>query len=108
MIIHQSFKNIYTRLFDNFLNFLKNKNIIPLGLTFIISLNINKISNDFIESIVSPIINRFFGKESTIALKDRTITIFGITFLIGKFINSLLQFIVILYIVYWIYTFTEN
>ena len=108
MIIQQSFKKIYNHVFSNFFNFLKNKNILSLGLAFIISMNVNKLSNDFISSIVSPLINRIFGTESDIQLKDRKITIFGITFLIGNFINSLIQFIVILYIVYWIYTFTEH
>lgn len=108
MIIQQSFKKIYNHVFSNFFNFLKNKNILSLGLAFIISMNVNKLSNDFITSIVSPLINRIFGTESDIELKDRKITIFGITFLIGNFINSLIQFIVILYIVYWIYTFTEH
>jgi large-conductance mechanosensitive channel len=97
---------LYKKLITNFYKFLKNKNIIPLGLAFIISININKLANDFITNIISPIVNRIFGQTDKVQLKDRVLTILGIRFELGNFLISALQFIVILYIVYFVFTLT--
>ncbi len=99
-------EKIYSNFFTNFINFLKGTNIIQVGVAFIVATNVNNIINIFINSILNPIINRIFGSEGNDKnqkeLKDKTITILGIKFGIGAFISGLIQFLIILYIVYMI------
>jgi large-conductance mechanosensitive channel len=90
----------------HFISFLNKFNIIPLAFSLIISLNLNQLSNSFIERIISPIINKLFNK-SDIKLKDRNFTIVGITFEYGHFLVNLLQFtftLIILFLLYLLYT----
>lgn len=91
---------------QHFLYFLEKFNIIPLAFSLIISLNLNQLSNSFIERIISPLINSLFNNKD-IKLKDRNLTILGITFEYGYFLVNLLQFIftlVILFLLYLLYT----
>jgi large-conductance mechanosensitive channel len=89
-----------------FFLFLTKFNIIPLAFSLIISLNLNQLSNSFIEAIISPVINRLLNNNE-IKLKDRKLTILGITFEYGPFLLNLLQFIftlIILFSLYLLYT----
>lgn len=89
-----------------FLTFLDKFNIIPVAFSLIISLNLNQLSNSFIETLISPIINRIFNNED-IQLKDRKYTIFGITFEYGQFLINLIQFmftLLTLFMLYILYT----
>ncbi len=89
-----------------FFLFLDKFNIIPLAFSLIISLNLNQLSNSFIETIISPIINKLFNNDN-IKLKQREITIFGIRFEIGQFLINFIQFIftlITLYLLYLLYT----
>ena len=97
------------RILD-FLEFLNKFNIIPLAFSLIITLNLNQLSNSFIENIISPVINSCF-KDNTINLKDRIITINGIKFGIGAFLINLIQFIftlITLYLLYLLYVHITN
>ena len=95
---------------DYFFSFLDKFNIIPVAFSLIISLNLNQLSNSFIESLISPIINRLFN-NADIQLKDRKYTIFGITFEYGQFLVNLIQFmftLLILFTLYILYTHISN
>jgi large-conductance mechanosensitive channel len=89
---------------SHFLLFLNKFNIIPLAFSLIISLNLNQLSNSFIETIISPIVNAFFN-NSNIKLKNRDVVILGIRFEYGLFLIHLIQFIFTLIILYFIYLF---
>lgn len=89
---------------DPFIAFISKFNIIPLAFSIIISLNLNQLSNTFIETIISPIINRLFI-NSDIRLKDRKIVILGIKFEIGQFLIHFIQFVFTLVMLYFIYLF---
>jgi large-conductance mechanosensitive channel len=93
-----------------FLTFLDKFNIIPLAFSLIISLNLNQLSNTFIQTMISPIINKLFNNDN-IKLKDQEITILGIKFEFGLFLINLIQFIftlIILYILYLLYKYISN
>jgi len=85
-----------------FFLFLDKFNIIPLAFSLIISLNLNQLSNSFIETIISPIINKLFN-DNNIKLKERVVIIFGIKFEIGQFLINLVQFIFTLITLYTLY-----
>ena len=111
-------KNIYSG-FKKFISFIKKEDVINLGIGFILATAINNFLLIVIDSIIMPIVNRIFGPEASaniidttdasnasnnnvIKFKNRTFNIFGINFGIGQFVIGLVQFIIILYIVYLI------
>jgi large-conductance mechanosensitive channel len=98
--------NTITKIIDinPFISFIGKFNIIPLAFSIIISLNLNQLSNTFIETIISPIINKIFV-NSDIRLKDRKIIILGVKFEIGQFLSHLIQFVFTLIMLYFIYLF---
>lgn len=96
--ISNGMKNSY----DGFINFLVSKNIIGIGLAFIISTNINNLASNFIDNIISPIIQKIRANSDK-KLKDVKFDIFGIKFEIGDFIMTLLKFIITMIFVYIIY-----
>jgi large-conductance mechanosensitive channel len=95
-------KNLLSNVIYEFYDFLSSRNILELGLAFIISTNINRLSNDFIDNIVSPVIKRLTGSEED-KLKDVKLDIFGINFEIGNFIMSVLKFIIMMMILYYLF-----
>jgi large-conductance mechanosensitive channel len=88
----------------HFLSFLDKFNIIPLAFSLIISLNLNQLSNSFIETIISPIINALFN-NSNIKLKNREVVILGIKFEYGQFLVNLIQFMFTLITLFILYLF---
>jgi len=93
-----------------FLEFLNKFNIIPFAFSLIITLNLNHLSNSFIENIISPIVNTAF-KNNNINLKDRVLTVYGIRFGIGPFLISIIQFLftlITLYLLYLFYKYVTN
>ena len=102
---------IYTNIFTNFLHFIITQKILQLGSAFIIGINISNFVTIIVNNIFTPIINRFYGPETgttTIPFINRTYSILGIQFGYGLVISGLLQFIIILYIVYILYLITED
>ena len=99
---------LYDSAFKNFITFIKKKDILQLCIAFIISININNLSTILIENFIAPIINRLFGPETGTdkPFKDRKMVIFGINFGIGKIISGILEFILVLYVIYIIYSVT--
>ena len=94
----------------HFFDFLNKFNIIPFAFSLIITLNLNQLSNSFIENIISPIVNTAF-KNNHINLRDRVITIYGIRFGIGPFLITLIQFLftlITLYLLYLLYIYVTN
>ena len=100
-------KKIYTNVYSNFIDFLKRRKLLTVVVTVFISINVSHIVNLFIESFVSPLINKLLG-GNTINLEDRTYTIYNITFPLGRFFNGLIQFILIIYIFYVVYSIYTN
>lgn len=93
-----------------FFDFLNKFNIIPFAFSLIITLNLNQLSNSFIENIISPIVNTGF-KNNNINLKDRILTIYGIRFGIGPFLITFIQFLftlITLYLLYLFYIYVTN
>jgi len=86
---------------NDFGSFLMSNNIPQIAIAFMISTQISRVSNDFIDNIISPIINKIIGQEAT-TLQEKYIEIFGIKFQVGNFFASILKFILFLIILYYI------
>jgi large-conductance mechanosensitive channel len=87
--------------YSNFINFLIENNVVSMGLAFIISTQVTAVFNDMMTSIISPIFARIIGSSES-KIEDVKLHIFGIEFLIGKFLFSLLHFYIILLILFYI------
>ncbi len=85
--------------------FLINNNVLALGFTFIMTTQINQISTSMVNDIISPIINKIINPKSHNgkSLKDLVLRIFGIEIKLGKFLEVILQFILIIIIIYVFY-----
>lgn len=90
---------------SNFTEFIVSYNIIQLGMAFIISTQINRLASDFIDNIISPIIERFVSNDD-VDLRRKKLNIFGIEFEIGNFVTSILKFVLLLIILYYIFKIT--
>lgn len=85
--------------------FLLSSNVLALGFTFIMTTQINQISSSMVNDIISPIVNKIINPKSEAgkSLKDLDINIFGIQIKIGKFLEAILQFILIITVLYIFY-----
>ena len=90
-------------MFKDFFTFLKNKNIEGLIVGSILSSRIDTISEDLLNYIILPILSidrDNDGKADITVLEKMNINIYGITFEIGKFLISLIKFIIILLLLF--------
>lgn len=94
-------------VFDDFIQFFTKRDVINVAMATTIALYINNLTNDLIKTLINPIIKRIFiGKNS---LRDEFIyTIFGIQFEIGKIIEIILQFMITMIIIYFMYKFLPS
>ena len=99
-IIGSTYKTT-TGTIKEFFQFLAQQNILQLALAFIIGLQVNAIANGFIDSFISPIINRLLGTGKN-NLEDYTVTVFGAQFKIGSFIVLLMKFMIFLFILFMV------
>lgn len=89
--------------FVRFLKFLEEHNIIATAIAAVLSDRINEITNSFVNYLVMPIINRDAdndGKRDIKNLEDRVFAFKGVRIQIGKFLLSIIKFIIITYIIF--------
>jgi large-conductance mechanosensitive channel len=103
--IIKTLKYLFIDMYEGFLAFLLDRNILSVGIGLIIATQLSKISNSFIESIVSPIINKVIG-SNTDTLKEYRIEIFGIKFEIGNLLINIINLIFIIFLIYFIWRFS--
>jgi large-conductance mechanosensitive channel len=90
-----------------FLKFLFDKNIIQTGIGIIIATQVSKLTDVFVQSLFNPIINRItVGTVNNI--NDWQITLFDIKIKIGLIISSIINFLLIALIVYYIWKLSQN
>jgi large-conductance mechanosensitive channel len=94
-----------TSAVGGFYEFLTETDVIPIGVAFVISQQINQVTNDFVDDFITPIIEAFTGTGAT-ELKNKKVTIFGIEIRIGSFLASLIKFLLVLILVYLVIRLT--
>ena len=80
-----------------FVQFLHKHNVINFVIAAILSDKINEFVTEFIDGIVSPLINNDNEKKK---LEDVVVSVSGYKFKVGRFILVLLKFVLIVYLVY--------
>lgn len=84
------------------LKFLIDRNVVSAGIAIIVGTQIGRITTAFVEYLLSPFINLILAGE-TKKLEDYEIEIYGVHFRIGLFISSLIQFIINMSMVYYVF-----
>ena len=92
--------NLGTSTAKDFFDFLTQSSVLQLATATIIGLYINDLSKGFVDTIISPILSRGFGKNTKKTLTDFTVTLFGIKFRIGEFLALLFRFIIVIFVLY--------
>jgi large conductance mechanosensitive channel len=100
--ITNSFKNKLQNQTIEFLTFLVNERILTLGIGLVVGTQIYSLINIFTTNILSPILNKIF-KTRQEKLSDFKISILGIKFEIGKIVASLLNFLIVVYILFLLF-----
>lgn len=90
-----------------FFNFLFNRNIIQTGVGIILASQISRITNVIVESLINPIVKRL----SMGIVNDLTkweVNLFDIKIKIGLILSTILNFILISIVVYYIWKLSQN
>jgi large conductance mechanosensitive channel len=84
---------------EDFLNFVREHGVIGLALGIIIGGAVTKLVTATVTDLINPIVGIFLGKLGN--LNDITIPIFSANILIGNFISTLIDFLIIFAVVYF-------
>jgi len=85
--------------FLEFLNFLYKKNILASGIGFVIALQINSLFLNILEDLIKPIASKVISED----VNKHYIVFYGIKFKIGHLFVSILNFIITLILVFYLY-----
>src|SRR5438105_965533 len=99
MLLYKVMFEIVGNTYREFVKFLTNNNVIGVGLAFIIATQVGSIAQALVDNIISPIINAMSPSEE-LQFKDVTVNLLGAEIEIGKFIQKVLQFLLIMTVIF--------
>ncbi len=82
-----------------FLNFIREQGVVGLAVGFILGSSISKLVASLVNDIINPIVSIFLG--FTGELKEASLVVGPIKIMWGSFINSLIDFLIIAFVVYF-------
>lgn len=97
-----------TNEFADFMTFLLERNIFQTGVAFIIATQVNKFMLDIMNSLISPIVSKTLDANSKSKIENKTIKFFGIEFRIGVLIMSVINFLVMMLLIFYIYKLSNS
>lgn len=86
-----------------FLQFLMDKNIFQSGISFLIATQVNALAKNIIDSIVIPILERVIDEK----IRNQDTVVFGIKFKTGQLILNLINFMIVMFFIYYLYKITK-
>ena len=89
-----------------FLKFLVDKHIFKTAIGVLISTQLSTLTNTLTTFLISPITEKITNGQSK-NLVDWTVTIFSIEFKIGLMLQSLINFLLILIVIYYLWKFMD-
>lgn len=93
---------IIVNTYNDFINFLTKRDVLDVGVAFVISTQITLLSSVFIDSIVSPCINAMTGGNEE-KLDNMVVPILGVDIEIGKFLSAILKFIIVMLFIFYLF-----
>lgn len=85
------------KLIDEFREFLKEFKIIGLAIAFITGIVSQKLIESFVDDLLLPIIVALSGFEKW---ETATVSLFGVVFKWGSFLSALLNFLIVVFILF--------
>lgn len=91
---------------ESFLRFLFQQNLIQLGIGLLVATQLSAFTTNVSTNILAPIINSLStGSQKNLA--DYTITIFGVTFKVGTVIVGIINLLLMIIVIYFLYQLTK-
>lgn len=81
------------------MDFVREQGVIGLAVGFILGGAVSKVVSSFVEDIINPLLGIILGQAE--GLTEFSLKVFGSEVLIGNFIGSMIDFIVIAFVVYY-------
>jgi large-conductance mechanosensitive channel len=98
--------NILKDQSESFLRFLFQQNLIQLGIGLLVATQLSAFTTNVSTNILAPIINSLStGSQKNLA--DYTITIFGVTFKVGNVIVGIINLLLMIIVIYFLYQLTK-
>lgn len=88
------------------LKFLVDKNVVSAGIAIIVGTQIGKITGAFVDNLLGPFINLIIPSD-TKHLEEYEIELYGAHFKVGLFISNLIQFLLNMAMVYYVFQITQ-
>lgn len=82
-----------------FLNFIREQGVVGLAVGFILGGAIAKLVTSLVTDIINPILGIFLGAAGNI--KDSSFTLAGSQVMVGSFLSTLIDFLIIAFVVYY-------
>lgn len=95
-------KNNIKNTLSDFSEFILDYGVLQIGIAFVIGVQLNRLTTDFVDNIIAPIIDRF-TKNDEVNLRRKKLEVFGIEFELGNFIVSLINFFLLMIILFYIF-----
>ncbi|ULY68500.1 hypothetical protein [Chlorella virus XW01] len=87
--------------FKDFIDFLNKRNIINTGVGIVVGTQVRTITDVIVRNVINPIVNKTL--PTNIELDKIELEVLTIKFKVGEIINKLLEFFLIMYLIYQIY-----
>jgi len=84
-------------MFKEFQDFVSRGSVVDLAVGVIIGASFNNLITALTTYILNPLIGLLIGR---IDLTDMKFTVFGANFLVGEFINAIINFLIIMFVVF--------
>ena len=86
-----------------FILFIREKGVLGLAVGIIMGGAITKLVTSIVENLINPLIGIITGAAGNLTTLSYTIPLTQITFKYGAFISSLIDFLAILFVVYYVF-----
>ena len=86
-----------------FINFIREKGVLGLAVGIIMGGAVTKLVTSIVENIINPLVGVVTGAAGNLNALMYTVPLTGITFKYGAFVSSLIDFIAVLFVVYFVF-----
>ncbi len=86
-----------------FITFIREKGVLGLAVGIIMGGAVTKLVTSIVENLINPFVGAITGTAGSLAAMQYTIPLTEITFKYGAFLSSLIDFIAVLAVVYFVF-----
>ena len=86
-----------------FITFIREKGVLGLAVGIIMGGAVTKLVTSFVENLINPFIGAITGAAGNLTSLSYTVPMTHVTFMFGAFISSLIDFVAVLTVVYFVF-----